>query len=65
MTSDKNQHVYTEPQIVHHYAQLQQLQAAEQAILKQLQPQLATMRMLDLGVGGGRTTHHFAPRVAA
>lgn len=64
MTSDVNQQVYGDPQIVRHYAQLQRLQTAEQRILEQLQPQLATMRMLDLGVGGGRTTEHFAPLVA-
>lgn len=62
--SDTNQQVYRDPRIVQHYAQLQQLQAAEQKILDQLQPHLATMKMLDLGVGGGRTTQHFSPLVA-
>src|SRR5262249_12955489 len=36
------------------------LQPPEETILRLLLPGLATARMLDLGVGGGRTTLHFA-----
>lgn len=64
MAIETNQQTYTDPQIVRHYAQLQKLQGAEAEFLGQLRPHLATMRMLDLGVGGGRTTAHFAPLVA-
>jgi ubiquinone/menaquinone biosynthesis C-methylase UbiE len=35
----------------------------EAVILNELRQQLPTMRMLDIGVGGGRTTAHFASRV--
>ncbi|MGK7888352.1 MAG: class I SAM-dependent methyltransferase [Leptolyngbyaceae cyanobacterium] len=59
----KNKSTYTATDIVDYYAGLNSLQPAEAAILAQLQPQLATMTMLDLGVGGGRTTLHFAPLV--
>ncbi len=36
------------------------LQLAEQTILRLLAPRLPGARMLDVGVGGGRTTLHFA-----
>lgn len=45
---------------MYHYAQLSQLQPAEKTVLSLLASQLPTMRMLDIGVGGGRTTQHFA-----
>ncbi len=62
MIDENNQRTYTAPSIVQHYAQLSTLQPAE-TILLSLE-QLSTMKMLDLGVGGGRTTKHFAPLVA-
>ncbi len=36
------------------------LQEPEKTVLAQLREQLVNMRMLDLGVGSGRTTQHFA-----
>jgi len=50
--------------IVDEYARASDLQAPERAILGLLEDRLRRMRMLDLGVGGGRTTLHFAPRVS-
>ncbi|WP_299410861.1 class I SAM-dependent methyltransferase [Acaryochloris sp. IP29b_bin.148] len=64
MVNAKNLQTYESRGIVQYYAQLQELQAAEAAILAQLNPQLPTMSMLDMGVGGGRTTLHFAKQVA-
>ena len=44
------------------FAGLDRLKDCEQPILDLLRSEgLAEMRMLDLGVGGGRTTIHFAP----
>lgn len=40
------------------------LQPPERAILEIVRPDLSGRRMLDIGVGGGRTTLHFAPLVA-
>ena len=40
------------------------LQAAEARILGELRPRMAGWSMLDIGVGAGRTTAHFAPAVA-
>lgn len=61
--TNQNQDTYSTANIVNYYEQLQLLQPAEKTILERLRPQLSTMDMLDIGVGGGRTTQHFAPLV--
>ncbi|MEO1211460.1 MAG: class I SAM-dependent methyltransferase [Cyanobacteria bacterium J06638_20] len=61
--NDPNQKTYASTDIVWYYTQLKQLQPAEQAILARLKDQLSSMKMLDLGIGGGRTTNVFAPLV--
>jgi ubiquinone/menaquinone biosynthesis C-methylase UbiE len=60
---EDNQKTFTTAGVVKHYCQLSLLQPAEQTILDLLQHQLSAMRMLDIGVGGGRTTQHFSPFV--
>ncbi len=50
--------------VVSAYAQRSDLQPPEARILEQLGPRLAGASMLDIGVGGGRTTVHFAPLVS-
>ena len=60
MTIDRNLKTYTSADIVGYYSQLKALQPAEEAILTLLKPGLGSMKMLDIGVGGGRTTRHFA-----
>ena len=57
---EHNHQVYTARGIVQHYSQLCQLQPAEQSILNLLRDEWSSMRMLDIGVGGGRTTQHFS-----
>lgn len=64
MINDNNQRTYTSLGVVQHYAQLSALQPAEAIVLKLLQTQLGSMKMLDIGVGGGRTTQHFSEVVA-
>lgn len=61
--SDNNQQTYQAARIVWYYAQLSRLQPAEKAILHRFQEQLPQMKMLDIGVGGGRTTRYFSPLV--
>lgn len=63
MQDDKNKKTYAAYDVVQHYAQLKQLQPAEQTILDLLQDQWSEMKMLDIGVGGGRTTRHFSKLV--
>ncbi|MGB3535017.1 MAG: class I SAM-dependent methyltransferase [Microcoleaceae cyanobacterium] len=60
---DKNRRVYQNNNIVSYYQFLTQLQPAEQSIINLLKEQLSTFKMLDMGVGGGRTTQYFAPLV--
>ena len=64
MVNAKNQQTYESRGIVQHYTQLHQLQPAEVAIIALLKDKLPQMKMLDMGVGGGRTTKHFAKIVA-
>jgi ubiquinone/menaquinone biosynthesis C-methylase UbiE len=49
--------------VVSEYAGFEFLLPPERAILEEIGPGLAEARMLDVGVGAGRTTIHFAPLV--
>lgn len=55
--------VWNSAKVVQSYAAEAALQKPEQTILNFLKDQLPNMRMLDLGIGGGRSTVHFAPLV--
>ena len=54
----ENQGVYAIGEVVKHYADAGKLKTAEEAILRRLGPQIQGKRLLDIGVGGGRTTSH-------
>ncbi len=58
---DLTHSTYESPDIVALYARPDGLQKPEQTLLAQLGSSLRTMDMLDIGVGGGRTSRHFAP----
>ena len=58
--SDLTHATYESPDIVALYARPDGLQKPEETLLAQLRPSLGSMDMLDIGVGGGRTTRHFA-----
>lgn len=60
---DKNHETYKISQIVGYYNQLSLLQPVEQAIIDRLKDSLPNLKMLDIGIGGGRTTQHFSPLV--
>jgi ubiquinone/menaquinone biosynthesis C-methylase UbiE len=49
--------------VVAEYASFDFLLWPEKAVLDELRPQLGSARMLDLGVGAGRTTLHFSDAV--
>jgi ubiquinone/menaquinone biosynthesis C-methylase UbiE len=56
----RNEQVYRLPEVAADYARMSILFPPEATILRVMLPELRTARMLDLGVGGGRTTLHFA-----
>ncbi len=58
-----NQSTYETDSVVSEYAAAAELQPPEQAVIALLGSELRNARMLDIGIGGGRTTAHFAPRV--
>jgi ubiquinone/menaquinone biosynthesis C-methylase UbiE len=57
---EKNASVYNTGHVVDHYLGSADLQKPEETILQILQPLLPQMNVLDLGVGGGRTTPYLA-----
>ena len=61
VTPEGNKLVYNSKDVVSLFVPLTNLQKPEETILNQLRNKLPNMRMLDVGVGAGRTTIHFAP----
>jgi ubiquinone/menaquinone biosynthesis C-methylase UbiE len=61
--SEHNQKVYDNKKIAFNYLHDASLYPAEKELIDWLSPRLPEMRMLDIGIGGGRTTAHFANRV--
>jgi ubiquinone/menaquinone biosynthesis C-methylase UbiE len=55
-----NKSAYESAKLVNYYGSYKELKPPEKAILQELGNKLSNMRMLDVGVGGGRTTLHFA-----
>lgn len=55
--------LYNSESISGEYAKRDYLEGAESAIIEKLRSRLKEMDMLDMGVGGGRTTKYFAPLV--
>ena len=60
ITAKDNKIVYESKDVVDFYAKQHDLQEPESAVLNKLGSKLAAMSMLDIGVGAGRTTLHFA-----
>lgn len=59
---DLNEQTYNSPEVVLGLARRSELQPAEAVVLALLGPQLAAFDVLDIGVGGGRTSVHLLPR---
>lgn len=55
--------MYSRKKVIAYYSNYVALEKPEATVLCALAGRLGTMRMLDIGVGGGRMTEHFAPRV--
>ena len=61
---DPHLRTYRQGDVVQWYASREDLKPAEAAIFDSLEPGLRQARLLDIGVGGGRTTVHLRDRVA-
>ncbi len=61
---DPNKEAYEREDVVKVYKNALYLDKAELVLLCKLEEKLESLKMLDIGVGGGRTTHFFATRVA-
>ena len=62
-TMISNEYTFERERVVRAYEQENELQKPEEVVLTMLKDRLKDMRMLDIGVGAGRTTFHFAPLV--
>lgn len=60
ITANNNKIVYESEDVIRFYAAQSDLQGPEATILNELRNRLPKMSMLDIGVGVGRTTTHFA-----
>ncbi|HAZ09613.1 MAG TPA: class I SAM-dependent methyltransferase [Candidatus Omnitrophica bacterium] len=58
-----NKNTYESADIIASFSVVDDLFLPESTILDMLRDKLARMKMLDIGVGGGRTTRNFAPLV--
>lgn len=58
----ENHSFYNSPEIVAGYALETHLQAPEETILSEIIGKLGQLHVLDIGIGGGRTTLHLAGR---
>ena len=61
--ADPNKACYQDNKVVYTYARADYLLKPEVMLLYKFEERLKSMRMLDIGVGGGRTTRYFAHRV--
>lgn len=61
---DTNKYAHDTPLAARRYANSRQLWPAESRIFDLLADELPRSRLLDIGVGAGRTTAHLLPRVA-
>jgi ubiquinone/menaquinone biosynthesis C-methylase UbiE len=60
---ENNLNVYSNNSVIRHYAKYKGLQKPEAEIFQKLSNNLKQMDVLDIGIGGGRTTHFLMDKV--
>jgi ubiquinone/menaquinone biosynthesis C-methylase UbiE len=60
---EANKETYSSKKVIAYYKKYESLQKPEESIFNLLKNKLSSMKMLDIGIGAGRTTIHFAPHV--
>ncbi len=60
---ENNQQIFTQSKVVAAYSKVTALQPAEKTIFGLLENSFADTILLDIGIGAGRTTRYFLPRV--
>jgi ubiquinone/menaquinone biosynthesis C-methylase UbiE len=60
LASEENQSIFQSEDEVKRFADIEYLRNPELVVLNELRDKIAEIRMLDIGVGGGRTTKFFA-----
>jgi len=60
--SISNRDAYNNSKAVSFYKDYARVQPPEKTIFGELEPKLSTLRVLDIGIGGGRTTELLAPK---
>jgi SAM-dependent methyltransferase len=63
-TEDLNFQHWASPSVSERWSEIDRLQPAEYAIFDSLEPWIRDARVLDLGVGGGRTAHYLMSHCA-
>lgn len=53
-----NKTTYSRPDVIKYYSNTESLLKAEDVLLKKLAPTIKDSRILDIGIGGGRTTNY-------
>lgn len=61
---NSNQSIYRSIQEINYYLSYSRVQPPERTIFAELEQDLAKIKMLDIGIGGGRTTSILASKVA-
>lgn len=60
--SNSNRDAFNDSGVVTYYKEYSRIQAPEKVIFAELDPKLPALRVLDIGIGGGRTTELLAPK---
>lgn len=61
--SEDNRHIYEDAAVIDIYKELGQPQQAELNMFEPLNDELAAGRLLDIGIGAGRTRAYLGPKV--